>query len=67
MTAATTTSITCTISAAPAGTYPISVNVLDKGLASGAAGQTATVGLQVTTFTPALGGAGQYQILTHQN
>jgi hypothetical protein len=58
VTAASSTSLTCTISAAPEGTYPIQVNVAGKGLATGTSSFTVTVTLQVTSIFPTQGGAG---------
>ena len=59
VTAASSTSLTCTIAAAPAGTYGIQVNVAGKGLATGTSSFTVTVSLQVISITPVQGGAGE--------
>jgi len=58
VTSATATSLTCTIAAAPAGTYPVQVNVDGKGLATGASSFTANVNLAATGIAPITGGAG---------
>lgn len=64
MTSATATSLTCTIAAAPAGTYPVQVNVDGKGLATGASSFTANVNLAATGIAPITGGAGLYSHTT---
>ncbi|CAF3592631.1 unnamed protein product [Rotaria sordida] len=58
VTSATTTSLLCTIAAAPSGTYNVQVNVAGKGLASSTSNFTATISLQVTSISPIQGGAG---------
>ena len=58
VTSATATSLTCTISGAPAGTYSVQVNVADKGLATGTSSFSVTIPLQITSITPTQGGAG---------
>ncbi len=63
VTAASTTSLTCTISAAPAGTYSIQVNVAGKGLATGTSGSTVTISLQITSIYPTHGGAGKKNLI----
>ena len=60
--AATTTSLTCTISAAPAGTYGVQVNIAGKGLATGTGGTTVTIPLQITSISPTQGGAGKPKV-----
>ncbi|CAF0745209.1 unnamed protein product [Adineta steineri] len=55
---ATTSSLTCTIAAAPAGAYSVQVNVAAKGLATGTSSFSVNVPLQVTSITPIQGGAG---------
>lgn len=67
VTAASATSLTCTISAAPAGTYGIQVNVADKGLATGTASFTVTITLQVSSISPTLGGAGEFNLIDKRN
>ncbi|CAF3925163.1 unnamed protein product [Rotaria sp. Silwood2] len=64
VTAATSTSITCTIDNAPSGTYTLSVNVVGKGLASNSANLTVTIPLQIASFSPSQGGAGGGYLLT---
>ena len=59
VTTASATSLTCTIAAAQAGTYPIQVNVAGKGLATGTSSFTVTVPLQVSSISPTTGGAGE--------
>lgn len=59
VTIATATSLTCTISAAPAGTYNIQVNVLGQGLATSTTSFTATILLTITSLSPTQGGAGK--------
>lgn len=59
VTAATTTSLTCTINAAPSGTYGVQVNVDGKGLATGTSSFTVNIPLQITSISPTIGGAGQ--------
>ena len=58
VTSSSTTSIVCTISAAPAGTYGIQVYVAGKGLATGTSSSTVTVPLSITGISPSTGGAG---------
>ncbi|CAF2963963.1 unnamed protein product [Rotaria sp. Silwood2] len=58
VTSATTTSLVCTIAAAPSGTYTVQVNVDGKGLASGTSSFSVNVPLQVTSISPIQGGAG---------
>jgi ABC-type uncharacterized transport system permease subunit len=59
VTAATTTSIACTISNAPSGIYTVGVNVDGKGLASTSGSITVTIPLQITSIFPTQGGAGE--------
>ncbi len=59
VTAATTTSITCTISNGPSGIYAVGVNVDGMGLASASGNFTATIPLQITSISPTQGGAGK--------
>ena len=59
VTAATTTSIACTISNAPSGIYTVGVNVDGKGLASTSGSITVTIPLQITSISPTQGGAGR--------
>jgi hypothetical protein len=58
VTSASATSLTCTISAAPTGTYGVQVSVADKGLAIGTSGFSVTIPLQITSISPTTGGAG---------
>ena len=58
VTSATTTSLTCTIAAAPAGNYTVQVNVANKGLATGTSSFSVNIALQVTAIFPIQGGAG---------
>jgi len=57
-TAASTTSITCTIGNAPSGSYSLSVNVGGKGLATNSASFSVSIPLQITSFSPNTGGGG---------
>lgn len=59
VTSATSTSITCTIGNAPAGTYNVNVNIVGKGLAYGSGNFSVTVPVQVLLFSPSQGGAGK--------
>lgn len=56
---ATTTSITCTISNGPSGSYAVGVNVDGMGLASASGTYTANVPLQIASISPTEGGAGE--------
>jgi hypothetical protein len=58
VTSASTTSIICTISTAPSGSYAIQVNIAGKGLATGTSSFSAAIALQVTSISPTTGGAG---------
>lgn len=58
VTAATSTSLSCTILTAPAGAQTVRVNVDGKGLATSVSIITANVPLQVTSISPTQGGAG---------
>jgi len=57
--AATTTSITCTISNGPSGSYAVGVNVDGMGLASANGTYTANIPLQIASISPTEGGAGE--------
>jgi hypothetical protein len=59
VTAATTTSITCTISNGPSGSYDVGVNVDGMGLASANGTYTANIPLQIASISPMEGGAGE--------
>jgi hypothetical protein len=59
LSAATATSITCTINNAPSGNYSVEVNVYGKGLASASGNFTVSVPLQITSILPITGGAGE--------
>lgn len=59
VTAATTTSIACTINNGPSGIYAVAVNVNGLGLASASGNFTATILLQITSISPTEGGAGE--------
>jgi hypothetical protein len=63
VTSASATSLICTISAAPAGSYGIQVNVAGKGLATGTSGSSVTVTLQLTSISPIQGGAGEKNLI----
>jgi hypothetical protein len=59
VTAATATSLTCTVVAAPSGNYTIQVHIAGKGLATGTSSFLVTVPLQVSSIVPTTGGAGE--------
>ncbi len=58
VTAASTTSITCTIGNAPSGSYSLNANVIGKGLATNTASFSVNIPLQITSFSPNAGGGG---------
>ncbi|CAM2722167.1 unnamed protein product [Rotaria socialis] len=62
--AATSNSIICSIGNAPAGNYTVNVNIIGKGLASSSINFTATIPLQIMSFSPSRGGAGGGYLLT---
>lgn len=59
ITSATTTSLTCTISDAPAGNFNIQVNIANKGLVTGTSNSVITIPLQISSISPTQGGAGK--------
>lgn len=56
---ASTVSLTCTVAAAPSGVYTVQIYVANKGIATGTSTLTVTIPLQITSFVPTEGGAGQ--------